>query len=360
MFTLFIGGSGSGKSSLAEAFAVSRPAALRYYIATMDVYDDESRRRVQRHRRMRAGKGFTTIECPVHLEDVSLPEPGTVLLECLSNLLANELYSPNGRGRDCVEAILKGIDLVRNQTSDLIIVSNNVFEEGVIYPEETEGYRRMLGELHQRLTVQADQVIEAVLGIPVVLKGQDDLVGTKEYGEVSSIRPCDFMNTKGSGSSEIKRDPEKWRSESEKDGMILITGGRYQGKLAWAQEYLLRREGTAVSADAIWDGGNGFPPSWDGIRIFTGLPRLVQKILREESDSWDPRDLSADPLQTLADILDRPGLIVITEEMGNGIVPMDAADRHLREEVGRLGCRLAVRAEGVYRVLCGIPQRIKP
>ena len=60
MFILVTGGSGSGKSEYAENLLEDSPG--KYYIATMQVYDAEGRKKVARHQRLRAGKGFQTIE----------------------------------------------------------------------------------------------------------------------------------------------------------------------------------------------------------------------------------------------------------------------------------------------------------
>ena len=58
MMILVTGGSGSGKSAFAEDCVVSFGKTDRIYIATMYPFDEESRKRVQRHRKMRQGKGF--------------------------------------------------------------------------------------------------------------------------------------------------------------------------------------------------------------------------------------------------------------------------------------------------------------
>ena len=63
MMILVTGGSGSGKSAFAEDQVVAFGTAERIYIATMFPFDEESRKRVQRHQNMRKGKGFETIEC---------------------------------------------------------------------------------------------------------------------------------------------------------------------------------------------------------------------------------------------------------------------------------------------------------
>ena len=52
-------------------------------------------------------------------------------------------------------------------------------------------------------------------------------------------------------------------------------------------------------------------------------------------------------------------IVIISDEIGCGIVPMSADERRYRELVGRLQCFLAGKADAVYRVVCGVPQRIK-
>ena len=89
---LITGGSASGKSAFAEDKLLSFGDKKRYYLATMAVWDEECRERIRRHRIERSGKGFSTIEKPVDLKDVSLPGGSAALLECVSNLTANELF----------------------------------------------------------------------------------------------------------------------------------------------------------------------------------------------------------------------------------------------------------------------------
>ena len=66
------------------------------YLATMQIFDEEGRDRVERHRNLRKGKGFFTIEQPTGISCVlekMETEDRTVLLECISNLTANEMFS---------------------------------------------------------------------------------------------------------------------------------------------------------------------------------------------------------------------------------------------------------------------------
>ena len=54
-----------------------------------------------------------------------------------------------------------------------------------------------------------------------------------------------------------------------------------------------------------------------------------------------------------------PDSVIVCDEIGNGIVPIEREERRWREETGRLLCKIAKRAECVERVLCGLPERIK-
>ena len=159
MITLVLGGSGSGKSAYAEHLLDGK--TNKYYIATMQVYDAEGEKKVARHRRLRAGKGFVTIEQPRDIGEVDFSKraqqameppdragqnvterPRCALLECMSNLVANEMFS----GADIVSEdvvvglILQGIKNLSTKVDELVIVSNNVFEDGISYDATTQAY----------------------------------------------------------------------------------------------------------------------------------------------------------------------------------------------------------------------------
>ena len=91
MFILVTGGSGSGKSEFAENIAMKLGGKM-LYVATMKPYDDECLKRIERHRKMRDGKGFRTVECYTDLSEIT-ESADTILLECMSNLTANVMFS---------------------------------------------------------------------------------------------------------------------------------------------------------------------------------------------------------------------------------------------------------------------------
>ena len=177
MMILVVGGSGSGKSSYAEKTAVSlaQSGMKKYYLATMQVFDDEGRKKVDRHRKLRNGKGFFTIEQPVRISSaLEKMEDGdrAVLLECISNLTSNEMFSEKKAMTEIqvTENVIRDIKMLKEQTNHLVVVSNNVFEDGITYDETTTKYIRAMGKINQKLAALADRVVEVVEGIPVIIK----------------------------------------------------------------------------------------------------------------------------------------------------------------------------------------------
>lgn len=173
MFTLIVGGAASGKSEYAEQLAVQAGALPRYYIATMEPFDAECCARIARHRANRASRQFETIERYTGLDGVRLPQRGTVLLECMSNLVANELYRPGGAGRGTVAAVLHGVDTLLPQCQDLVIVSNEVFTGGSDYAGDTLHYLKILAAVNCGLAGRADNVAELVCGQAIYYKGKE-------------------------------------------------------------------------------------------------------------------------------------------------------------------------------------------
>ena len=181
MITVITGGSGSGKSEYAESVLLATKVAYQYYLATMEVFGEEDQKKVERHKKLREGKGFAAIERPRDLAGVDFQSPWeetAVLVECIGNLTANEFFA-QGRAATREEEMLleakivHGIGVLASQAKFLVIVTNEVSSDGEEYSAETTEYMRMLGRMNQKLFAMADRVEEVVCGIPVVLKGDE-------------------------------------------------------------------------------------------------------------------------------------------------------------------------------------------
>lgn len=174
---LVTGGSGSGKSSFAERALLKLSQGRAVYLATMERSGDESLRRIERHRAMRArhgedaGRQFVTVERSTDIGRAEILPGDAVLIEDLGNLLANEIWSPQGAGEKAPEAAIAGV-LALVEKADLVVaVTNQIGADGGDYPQETLHYIRELGRVNGALAQKADAAVEVVCGIPLFLKG---------------------------------------------------------------------------------------------------------------------------------------------------------------------------------------------
>lgn len=110
--------------------------------------------------------------------------------------------------------------------------------------------------------------------------------------------------------------------------MELYIGGVAQGKLEYVKKIHPQEENLIVNKFHLW--------------------------VRNEMEQGH------DVLEALEKFInDNPKAIIISDEIGNGIVPMEDFEREYREIVGRALCQIAEKAERVERVICGLGQRLK-
>lgn len=177
MMKLVYGGSGSGKSAYAEDCIMKFQTDSRYYLATMKVIGEEERQKIARHQKLREGKGFSVLEYPENVGMAAAKIEGrnaSVLLECMSNLAANEMFSDSGGAQKSVDEtaqkILADVLTLEKAAAFLVVVSNSVFEDGNVYEKSTMQYIEALGKINCLLAEHADEVVEIVAGIPVKIK----------------------------------------------------------------------------------------------------------------------------------------------------------------------------------------------
>lgn len=317
MMEVVTGGSGSGKSLYAEErirtlYRETDKSDL-LYIATMIPRGEEIHKKIERHRKQRKQGGFLTREWYTGLENAARNESriagSCVLLECMSNLVANEMYEREGAGKDTVKAVMQGVKYLHRACRHLVIVTNDVFSGMSSGSEETERYMRYLGNINKELAYEADQMTEVIAGVPCRLK-------TETLNDINE--------------------------EERRAGMTLITGGACQGKKAYAEKLFPGRmwaDGRVCTLEEIHACGavfcfHEFVRRW----IMEGKSKemLTQEMISSGND-----------------------LIIICDEIGCGIVPADAFERGYRETVGRVMTELAAVAERVDRVVCGIGIRIR-
>ena len=130
--------------------------------------------------------------------------------------------------------------------------------------------------------------------------------------------------------------------------MVLITGGAFQGKLEIARE--LYRKQNPGKEPTVLEGELAALGQLQQADIISQFHLWLRALLQEGKD----------PYSMVEGLLaENPGVLVVMDQLGCGIVPVDAFDREWRETAGRIGCLLAKQADEVYLVNCGIARRLK-
>lgn len=149
--------------------------------------------------------------------------------------------------------------------------------------------------------------------------------------------------------------------------MLLVIGGSFQGKLEYIKEQY-KSEGRTLQPDEIADGDSLALRLSDDkrqqIKVVHGLHLFVYQQLKKQLEAFPamplPDTLAADCGARLEKLLtENKGLVLICDEVGYGIVPLDETERCYREAVGRLLCSLAAQADEMVRIVGGMPIRIK-
>lgn len=155
MFTLILGQNNSGKSSYAESIIGGLQSTKRYYIATMIPYGEEGQARVSKHLKMRENLNMITLEDPYFEKTDEIEDCADVLLEDVSNLVANRLFE---RGNASCDTIVCELTKLSRRVSNLVVVSiSGIVAEG--YDTETVNYINRLNEINDRLSVLADKTV---------------------------------------------------------------------------------------------------------------------------------------------------------------------------------------------------------
>lgn len=176
--TLVTGGAGSGKSEYAERLLTRCPChGRRIYLATMRRDENpETLSRIARHRRQREGLGLVTLEqerdIPALIRDGRIRCEDAVLLEDLTNLLANETFVPDPRP---VQEVLEELRQLADACGRLVVVCNDLFADGELYDAETMRFLRNLSFVQESLAaLPGTELVRVVCGIPVTPGSRTD------------------------------------------------------------------------------------------------------------------------------------------------------------------------------------------
>ncbi len=127
--------------------------------------------------------------------------------------------------------------------------------------------------------------------------------------------------------------------------MILITGGTCQDKKEFAKKEFLITDADIVSGKNVHD-----VKDISGYKVVSDYEYIVRHDLE---NGVDPET----EYKALRE--SNPDIIIIANEVGCGIIPMEESENTFREETGSIMCIAARDADAVYKVVCGIAKKIK-
>lgn len=126
--------------------------------------------------------------------------------------------------------------------------------------------------------------------------------------------------------------------------MVLVVGGSHQGKRAYAcKRFGLPKENFIDGASCTLE------ELYHCVGVYH-FHEFMKKSMSNKKNLLDIHTLLREK---------NPEIIIITNEIGYGIVPIDPFERRYREQTGRICCKLAEASSQVYRVVSGIGMMIK-
>ena len=196
MIVLVLGRPDSGKSKIAEDIVMRLAAGLdpdaarsgasghagvvspaasagmdKLYIATMIPFGEEGIRRIEKHRKMRAGKGFLTVEKYTEVDsligEITDLDRKCCLLECMSNLVGNEMHDPRNLSlsdEELEKLITEQVLALGKSCGHLVVVANRFLTEDAGYDDETRRYVRIADRVNEILKAGADKTCELAEG----------------------------------------------------------------------------------------------------------------------------------------------------------------------------------------------------
>lgn len=176
---LVTGGQQSGKSSYAEQTALSL-SSDPVYLATSRIWDEEFRKRVERHR---AGRGpqWTNLEEEKMLSRQTVAGR-VVVIDCVTLWCTNFFFDLNADVQAALDAVKREFDAFTAQEAVFIFVTNEIGSGGVADNPVQRKFTDLQGWVNQYIASRADQVVWMVSGIPVSVKHNGCPVGSSGSG----------------------------------------------------------------------------------------------------------------------------------------------------------------------------------
>lgn len=168
------GGCKNGKSSYAQILAKHMQTKNGlYYVATMIASDKEDDLRIELHKKDRIDLGFETLEIHENIFESlkKYDKEASYLVDSTTALLSNQMFKNGNVFKDAYLEVAKDFANSLNIYKNIVIVSDYIYSDSLIYNNLTNLYRKGLAYIDKEIAKKSDIVIEMVYGNIVVYKG---------------------------------------------------------------------------------------------------------------------------------------------------------------------------------------------
>lgn len=165
--TLITGGQCSGKSRFAQEIALSL-VPNPVYLATSRIWDEEHRKRIERHKAER-GSEWTNIEEEKELSKCNL-SGRVILIDCITLWATNFFFDTQSDVGQSLTALKNEFDKFTEQDATFIFVTNEIGMGEMSQNEIQRKFADLQGWLNQYIATKSDEVYMMVSGIPLKIK----------------------------------------------------------------------------------------------------------------------------------------------------------------------------------------------
>ena len=192
MIIFIAGGVKGGKSMFAQCISkqLVQDGKL-FYLATMMPYDNEDRLRIERHILDRAGWGFDTIEEGMNFDNITtkLSSNDVILLDSVTAYVQNNLFDAEGINYSLEpKELAMQIKRLSDKVKDIVIVSDYIFSDSLIYQDATDLFKKNMGNTHIEICKYADVVLECAFSRIKVWKNDVDFDFNGIYNRYYDLR----------------------------------------------------------------------------------------------------------------------------------------------------------------------------
>ncbi|WP_024614748.1 bifunctional adenosylcobinamide kinase/adenosylcobinamide-phosphate guanylyltransferase [Clostridium sp. Ade.TY] len=176
MKIIVIGGTRSGKSFMAEELSkiLNGKKSDILYLATMQPFCIEDKERINSHIERRKECNFKTLEVFSDISSIKnkIKLSDTILLDSVTTLLNNEMFKDKVIEKNISKRISKEILEISRLCKNIIIVSDYIFSDSIIYDDLVVNYSRELAYINRGIVKDFDIVIECINNNYIIHKGK--------------------------------------------------------------------------------------------------------------------------------------------------------------------------------------------